>query len=387
MARSFESERLRVLREFENGFTDDMRSVARQLAGIVNRHAQVVPGGVDRVIPQNRRTRENIKNDMWREVLKPYFIGRGEDALTGVRANSPYAQRIVQGVEVIIQNEVRRQLSIVRKYADPVVWNWLTDSSRVISEIGPTRHGYDAFHLFVDRNGYRLSDRIWNTAVDVRSRIDRLMLYHIQQGTAAVKIADLLVPFLTGEEAGRTTRTPYGTVGSYSARRLARTEITAAAGRAVVNANLANPWVAGTKWNLSPSHPKTDNCDNNAAGGENGVYANDAVPQYPDHPHCLCYLTPEVVVQRSEVNRTLREEIDQAQGRLRISDDVAAGVRAGVLQRVEGRGALGAGLRLDTLPSHFDIDRVRGTFNEDWMQRALLNGDFTEQVLGGIQGL
>lgn len=368
---------------------EDMRGLAARIVVIVNRYAQVPPDGVDRVLPTTRRTRDDLKSAVWSEVLKPYFIGAGDEPLTGVRANSAYARRIVDGIDAMLANEVRRQVAIVRKYADDVVWDWLTDTSRVISEIGPTRHSYDAFHLFVDEKGYRLSDNIWQSAVDVRTRIDRLMVYHIQQGTAAVTIADLVEPFLTGTEAGRTTRTPYGRVGSYSARRLARTEITAAAGRATVNANMANPWVQGTKWNLSGSHPDVDICDDNASGGPkgDGVYPNDGVPQYPAHPHDLCYLTGEVVARPGDVTRALRAEIDAAQGRLGVSDADAAAIRAGVLDRVLGRGPVGAGLRLDTLPAHWDIERVRGIFNEDWMAAALKNGDFTEQILGVVSGL
>jgi hypothetical protein len=171
---------------------------------------------------------------------------------------------------------------------------------------------YDPFHLFVDPNGYRLSDRVWRNSIEVRRNIDRVLDYHIPLGTSAVDIADILEKYLKPGAATWRTRKPYGVNGSYAARRLSRTEITAAAGRSFLNASLMNPYVEGVKWNLSPSHPKVDICDDNASGGPdgNGVYAVEDVPQYPAHPHCLCYLTAEVVKNLAEVTADLRAEID-----------------------------------------------------------------------------
>ncbi len=150
------------------------------------------------------------------------------------------------------------------------------------------RGTYAPFHEWVDPNGYRLSDRVWRTSVDVRARIDRLVDYHISQGTGAVEIARLMEPFLTPGAQGIKTKTPYGTEGSFSARRLARSEISAAAGRATVNAASVNPFVESIQWVLSGSHPESDECDANARGGVNGdgIYPVADVPRYPNHPQC-----------------------------------------------------------------------------------------------------
>lgn len=83
---------------------------------------------------------------------------------------------------------------------------------------------------------------------------------------------------------------------SHSAMRLARTEINNAFHERQIMQGLDNPFVAGTKWNLSRSHPKADGCDERARGGVNGdgVYEPRAVPSKP-HPQCLCYMTYETV--------------------------------------------------------------------------------------------
>ena len=159
---------------------------------------------------------------------------------------------------------------------------------------------------------YRLSDRVWRTAIDVRANIDQLLDYHIPQGVAAVDLAEYLVQYLTPGERPITTKTPYGIEGSYSARRLARTEITAAAGRSTINASIINPYIVGDQWTLSASHPEFDICDKNAAGGPNGdgIYPPQNFPIYPAHPHCLCYIVPIVTQNPAQVTQALRDEID-----------------------------------------------------------------------------
>lgn len=156
---------------------------------------------------------------------------------------------------------------------------------------------YDAMHSFVGPDGYRLSDRIWRADAKTRNMIDALLEYEIRNGTSAVDIARALEKFLQPEREGVRTKKPYGRWGSYDARRLARTEITAAAGRGVDTASAANPFVEGIEWNLSPDREQdwTCNCRENAEaelGLGPGVYPKGKHPKYPDHPHCMCTLRP-----------------------------------------------------------------------------------------------
>lgn len=177
---------------------------------------------------------------------------------------------------------------------------------------------YDALHLFVHPDGYRLSDRVWRANARTRNNIDRLLAYHVRNGTAAVDVAKELEKFLKREAKGRTLK-PYGRWGSYEARRLARTEITAAFGRATVAVAQANPFVDKIGWYLSPSRTgEWDcNCEANAAGSP---YDVNNVPAYPDHPHCACTLRC-IVGDTKEVTEDIRawlagEEIQQEYGGL-----------------------------------------------------------------------
>ena len=155
---------------------------------------------------------------------------------------------------------------------------------------------YDALHLWVASDGYRLSDRIWRADAKSRNMIDALLEYEIRNGTSAVDIAKQLEKFLQPERAGVRTKKPYGRWGSYDARRLARTEITAAAGRAYDAASAANPFVSATQWALSPTREQDWPCHCKANSERDdyglgpGVYPKDEHPTYPDHPHCMCTL-------------------------------------------------------------------------------------------------
>lgn len=245
---------------------------------------------------------------VWELALRPYYLGTGDDPFLDGRPQSPYARMLYDGIEQATRIAVQQQVNFTRRYVrDETVWRWLTGERAFILEMGT----YDPFHLFVDPNGYTLSDRVWRNAADVRSRVDRLLDYHIAQGTSAVRIAELLEDFLTPGAGSISTRTPYGREGSYAARRLARTEISAAAGRATVNASIANPFVGGIQWRLSASHKGKDICDEHATGGSNndGIYAPDKLPAYPAHPHDLCSLLPVPIGDTATLVAELRAGI------------------------------------------------------------------------------
>lgn len=172
----------------------------------------------------------------------------------------------------------------------------------------------DTTRTWVDPNGYRLADRLWLAKSADREQIDKHLKAGIIAGDSAVDIAKRLEALLqpqmqllrhpvTGkvlpqhkQPSGVATRTPYGSTGSYAARRLARTELTRAFGQGVITAAKANPFVSLIRWVLSGSHPEADICDDRASldqyGLGPGTYAIAGVPRYPSHPHCLCYLSP-----------------------------------------------------------------------------------------------
>lgn len=351
MAKTNRATQLQLEAAADDRLQAEITALAGPLTRVVLRYATTTNDDGERIIPNRQRVRDQVSADMWREALAPYFGGSPDEILDGASPRNPFTRTLVEGVRSLIQHTVAVNDGLLRKAADQDVYDWLTGPRPLnlramtiqAQGLDPRKPWYDAFHLFVDADGYRLSDRGWRTATETRQAIDNLMAYEISRGTSAVKIADRLEPYLWPEAAAVRTETPYGEDGSYWARRLARTEITAAAGRSMINAALANPFVAGVKWNLSLSHPCCDVCDDLAAGGENGdgVYPVEDVPRYPAHPNDICYLTQEVTPSPAEVNATLRQWID------------------------------------DEVP---EAQILRGAFNTDWLLNALLNGDFMRTV-------
>jgi hypothetical protein len=402
---SFDSRRLRHQRAMDARLTADHRQLARQIAGLVVRAAAARDAKGEPIIPATRASRDALKAAVWEQVLKPYYIGATSDALRGPTPLSPYAALLVDGITQATRIQAERQTSIVKRLCkDDVVLAWLTGPRSVLAarEMAPMGYGgritelntirlgddpivtrtvnamglptppsqivrprgtYDAFHRWVDPNGYRLSDRIWTTSINVRSRIDALMEYHIANGTSAIEIANLLEPFLTpGGKKSRTLKPyppPYGTEGSYAARRLARTEITAAAGRATVNASAANPFVQSIQWRLSGSHRDLDQCNVYASGGPNGdgIYPIDQVPAYPSHPHELCSLLPVPTGTTADLVSTLRADIQAARGNL---IDAASGGNAARARQLQG------------------------LLNPAWLTRSILSGSLEDALMALI---
>lgn len=353
MATSWKQRQLRHEAELYQRLKGDLVGLAANISQIVLRVA-----GRDGLIANRRSTRERLSRDVWSQAIKPYFIGAGDDPLIGTVPQSPFMRLLVEGIRGSIRIQAQRQIAILQKAAPDDVFKWLTGPrlKRTVQEIGggDRRLGYDPFHLFVNPNGYRLSDNGWNTAIRCRAAVDNLLAYEIPRGTAAVDIAKKLEPYLWPEAAKVRTKTPYGSDGSYWARRLARTEITAAAGRSAVNASIGNPYVELLRWLLSASHPEPDICDEHAHGGPDGDgrYDKRNFPAYPAHPNELCLVVPETVAAPAQVTADLRA----AMAATPVDGELYA-------QR----------------------EQLQGAFNLDWLIEALLMGYFIREVAGEEQ--
>lgn len=217
------------------------------------------------------------------------------------------------------------------------------DSRRHASEI------LDSTRSWVDPNGYRLSDRIWNTRDLARNAIDRRLREAIAAGEDALVVADELERWL--QPGLRPARNANGFIivdgrpglqgspvlsfgprgqypGSYSTRRLMRTEISRVGSQETDE--IAIELGLLVEWLLSNRHPKRDNCDNHAEGSSPGyppgVYTVADCPMCPDHPHCLCTKTTYDPRTDEEIIADIRREfgldhyIDPETGDIQISN-------------------------------------------------------------------
>jgi hypothetical protein len=190
-------------------------------------------------------------------------------------------------------------------------------------------YGLEESKQWHDSRGYTLSDRVWRAKQDVRRQIDLLLRRAVAAGDDALLVArkleqylaprfsplrDLVGKLVRGQRPSMVTRSPgRGGMGSFSARRLARTEITRAHGLGTVFASDRNPFSDGIKWNLSPGHSESDECDRAASrdvGMGPGVYPKGDAPTYPLHPHELCTLSSQSVKDADQVVRELRVMYD-----------------------------------------------------------------------------
>lgn len=181
-------------------------------------------------------------------------------------------------------------------------------------------------HVYSD--GLNLSQRIWRLEQGGMQTIRNTIATGMAQRTSALELAQQLEGQLNaGEDWPRWTRArlskmdaveraqyakgllrsasdvpPGGSTGiSYNALRLARNEIQIANHAVTSDIAIHSPWVTGRKVMLSPAHPKSDICDDYAAGGPYEKTANFL----PLHPQCLCRWE-EVMMPPTDFARQMR---------------------------------------------------------------------------------
>lgn len=213
-------------------------------------------------------------------------------------------------------------------------------------------------HSFIAEDGLQISDRIWRVDRHARDVVGQAIESAIIQGHSASRAAqDFLsrgqpVPADIAEKMGLASASRVARVTGDAlmtgegapydnALRLFRTELNRAHGEAYRAAAFDHPDVVGTRFLLSPNHPKTDVCDLHASvnryGLGPGVYPKGKSP-WPAHPNTLSY---EEVVFADEVT-----DADRAgkENRIEWLKDQPPGVQAAVLGGYKKRAALEAGV-------------------------------------------
>lgn len=311
MAQTYDSRRLRHLRDIDRQLAEQHRQLALAIVSVLALYAVRNSAG-ERIVPNLRRTRDAIALAIWTQAIKPFYVGAGDAPLVAGAGRSPYAQLLVSGVEGATRLQVMRQVALLNRLIDDEqVLLWLTGQRSFGGDTGGLLGSVPAFYAWRDPAGFVLADRIMRVAVDVRMRVSRLLEHHIPQGVSLAAVGELLAAYLTPGAKGLPRNAPYGVEGGFAARRLLRNEVIRAAGVAAVAASAANPLVGGVQWLLSASHKCCDMCDSYAQGGANGdgVYAPESVPGYPPHVGCACRLQPVAVSNPASVVAGLRSEI------------------------------------------------------------------------------
>jgi len=309
VAASFIARRRQLLRGTGQRLREEHRAMANAIGRLFLQAATARSETGERVIPNRRSTRDGLMAAIYAQVLKPYYVGAGEEPFAGTRPLSPYAQLLYEGVSGMVRVEAEAQAAIVRRLvSDEVVVDWL------LSPYAPRRPVQEmsiaSFTQWLDPRGYRLTERIQRVAVEVRSRVARFVDYHVGQGTPAPTMATKVEAFLTTGEKGKTA---YGNQGAVAPRLLAQHEMVKAGGDTVKVTSTISPYVRGAQWLLSPLHFMTDHCDDLAEGGENGdgIYPLSELPAFPDHNNCQCHLRAVTVRNPAAVTAALAAAIGE----------------------------------------------------------------------------
>lgn len=180
-------------------------------------------------------------------------------------------------------------------------------------------------HNLVAEDGLQLSDRLWRIERGAREAVGRAIESAIIQGHSASRAAqdflsrgdpvpadiqakiDSANPNRVARTAGRVLMVDENNAHE-NALRVFRTEMNRAYNAAYEQAAGEHPDVIGTRFVLSPNHPRRDICDMHASvnryGLGPGVYPIGKNP-YPAHPNTLSYTE---VVFKDEVSDEDREK-------------------------------------------------------------------------------
>lgn len=186
-----------------------------------------------------------------------------------------------------------------------------------LAQVDPLRQ-WVPFTRWTDPNGYQLSDRIWQTALRTRMKVDALIADALRTGQGALELARVLEQFLTPGRAALRTQKPYGIDASADAMRLARTEIARAHNQAAWLSAYLNPYVDKIDVSRSPwGDPTCPICPQHATIGLSGErlrppYPVESADVPPWHPHDMCFVISVVTDDPAAVTARLHAAMEEA---------------------------------------------------------------------------
>ena len=247
--------------------------------------------------------------------LLPLFEGRWKQAMS--RYTALLTQARIQAGDIAFRNLATHHNAYITSPVErveeaftptPIDWQRLTEMW-----IRRRNLALQTAQQRVLGDGMTLSQRIWRLDNGGYNQVRATMATAMANGTSAVRLAQDLEQQLGVDAAlprwaysrlskmtpaeraqdmtGLLSDPEYRTQGvAYNALRLARNEIQAANHAVTTEIAAHSPWVTGRFVRLSPAHPRSDQCDTEAAGGPYDKSYN----ALPLHPQCV---TPGQLVQ------------------------------------------------------------------------------------------
>jgi hypothetical protein len=303
----------RGLRKAQAGFVRDYKALALLLAAQIGQLLTAAADGNGR-IPLQRL--QSVQNEAQALTLRLYVDPQQGPYSVSMTPLAEYPRLLNRHIISVTVDVLTGYSDWFQKRPDDIA-SWLQ-----LGRLRPAPR-YDPFHKWLDPRGWDLSQRIWEVGLNTRRKLGDYLDINIRQGRSAVAMAQELEQFLVPGRRNITTPgpypPPYGVTASFDAMRLARTEISMAHTNASFAAALANPYVAGMDWKLSPRHPKMDICDNLATIGMGGErlkdpYPLDSAPRVvaDSHPQCICVNVP-ALGDLDAINADIRVLIDEGE--------------------------------------------------------------------------
>lgn len=261
---------LRVQRVADKRLLDEMAAALHdaeaQLARLAGKEGIGAAVRRDQVRGVILALRQGI-DETWRRVLVVTFASRGDAAAAAVQASSPYETGIFKRAGAQSQFKLYRE-----------------------SLEAQSRAGIDSMRTRLSVSRIELSQNVYRAKTLSSGKVERIINSALSRGLSARELAAEVAQYISPGVRGGIR---------YAAMRLARTELNNSFHAQQAQLAIEKPWVEASRWNLSSSHPKPDNCDDYAGashfrGGGPGEWKPEDVPGKP-HPQCLCFLTPVLV--------------------------------------------------------------------------------------------
>lgn len=180
---------------------------------------------------------------------------------------------------------------------------------------------------FTGEDGLQLSDRLWIINDNNKNKVLRAINSAVIQGHSASEAAASLIANgerIPPEIQNKVNNAQASKISKilkaqgndddaayWQARRLFRTELNRAHGMAYQNSLEDDDDIIGTRFMLSPNHPRVDICDMHASvnryGLGKGVYPKGKNP-WPAHPNTLSYVEAVFVDEVTEEDRATKQD-------------------------------------------------------------------------------
>jgi len=258
---------------------------------------------------------------LWGQVLQDIYLVLMQNTNIDGGLRAERLGRIKATVETLLNNHGSNQLYLLDDY--------LFTSAQLGAKAIPLdgiaqdvpHRTVQAVKAFTANDGLQLSDRVWINIENAKASFNKRITTAIVMGQSAseaalemVKAGDAVPLDLQNKADGQKVQAVYSDIKKeffdteyQNMKRVFTTEINRAHGVAFEATAAAHPDVIGTKFLLSPNHPKTDICDMHAKvnryGLGPGVYPIGKNP-WPAHPGTISYTQ---VVFKDEVTEGHRQ--------------------------------------------------------------------------------